>query len=272
MKSSCTITCTTFFARYYDAGDFIPKRRRSFARDGRDTYAIPWDGEEINFHWANRDQYHIKSSERFFHYRWKATSGEEQFTVEFQLTDANLPANNNQHEAKKYYLPLVDDISWDGSAFTLRVPFNYRALSESEAHEINARQEAKIREKANLRTIRQVLESPHVVSVPHLKAALLSPVRLDNGNAVPNREGEPVSALAHQIDRWTVKNEADYFIHKDLGRIITGELDYFIKSSVLNLDNYLAAGEARTESTFRLLEALRAAFVKRGDTVERRDP
>ena len=41
----------TFFSRYYQDGDFISKRR--YARNER--YAIPYNGEEVYLHWANRD-------------------------------------------------------------------------------------------------------------------------------------------------------------------------------------------------------------------------
>ena len=47
----------TFFARYWDEGDFIAAPRYS-----RDQYAIPYDGSEVALHWANRDQYYVKSS------------------------------------------------------------------------------------------------------------------------------------------------------------------------------------------------------------------
>ena len=48
----------TFFSRYYDKGDFISQRRYK-----KDTYAIPYEGEEVKLYWANYDQYYIKSSE-----------------------------------------------------------------------------------------------------------------------------------------------------------------------------------------------------------------
>ena len=41
----------TFFSRYYDSGDFISRRRYK-----GDTYAIPYAGEEVVLHWANKDQ------------------------------------------------------------------------------------------------------------------------------------------------------------------------------------------------------------------------
>lgn len=40
----------TFFSRYYDQGDFISQRRYK-----GDTYAIPYAGEEVMLHWANKD-------------------------------------------------------------------------------------------------------------------------------------------------------------------------------------------------------------------------
>ena len=50
----------TFFNRYYEDGDFIPKRRRG--RDAnRAAYAVPYNGEEVFLHWANRDQYYVLS-------------------------------------------------------------------------------------------------------------------------------------------------------------------------------------------------------------------
>lgn len=50
----------TFFSRYYDKGDFISQRRYK-----GDTYAIPYSGEEVVLHWANRDQYYTKSASPF---------------------------------------------------------------------------------------------------------------------------------------------------------------------------------------------------------------
>ncbi len=40
------------FSRCYKAGDFIPCRRYG----ARETYAVPYNGEETFFHWANRDR------------------------------------------------------------------------------------------------------------------------------------------------------------------------------------------------------------------------
>src|SRR4051812_45811067 len=58
-----------FFRRYYHEGDFLSLRRY---RAG--TYAVPYEGEEVLLHWANRDQYYIKSSESLASYAFTLPS------------------------------------------------------------------------------------------------------------------------------------------------------------------------------------------------------
>src|SRR5690625_5045382 len=88
----------TFFSRYYDEGDFISRR---VYKDG--TYAIPYQGEEVVLHWANKDQYYIKSSEHLRDYAFKlnpqATAGEDPLRVHFKLVDATAGAKDNNKEA-----------------------------------------------------------------------------------------------------------------------------------------------------------------------------
>ena len=49
--------------------------------------------------------------------------------------------------------------------------------------------------------------------------------------------------LDKHLERYTAKNSFDYFIHKDLAGFLRRELDLYLKSQVLNLDD-LAAGDA----------------------------
>jgi adenine-specific DNA-methyltransferase len=247
-----------FFSRYYDTGDFIPKRRRSFAPDGRDTYAVPWDGEEVVLHWANKDQYYIKTGERFTHYRWQSEVGGRTFRIEFRLTDADLPANNNKDAKKKFNLLLADKVEWQEDKATLILPFHYRGLTPEEEGQYTGTQEAKLRESIIKRTVDTLRELPAVSGVPQLATALMAPKRDASGQIkLDTKKKEPIPLLAYHLDRWAVKNESDFFIHKDLRRFLTGELDYFLKSVVLNLDNLLAAGEQRAEPNFRLLDAVK---------------
>src|SRR5690606_37624826 len=46
----------SFFRRYYSDGDFLSRRVYKAG-----VYAIPYEGEEVKLHWANADQYYIKT-------------------------------------------------------------------------------------------------------------------------------------------------------------------------------------------------------------------
>lgn len=87
----------TFFSRYYDEGDFISRR---VYKDG--TYAIPYQGEEVVLHWANKDQYYVKSSETLRDYTLllnpRATEGEDRLRVHFKVVDASEGAKDNNKE------------------------------------------------------------------------------------------------------------------------------------------------------------------------------
>ena len=52
-----------FFSRYYSEGDFVSQRR--YSGGGRPAYLIPYDGEEVKLHWANADQFYIKTTENY---------------------------------------------------------------------------------------------------------------------------------------------------------------------------------------------------------------
>ena len=89
----------SFFRRYYSEGDFLAKR---VYKPG--VYAIPYEGEEVKLHWANRDQYYIKTSEylRDYAFRLRPESEQKPMRVHFRLVDAaegehgNVkPANGN---------------------------------------------------------------------------------------------------------------------------------------------------------------------------------
>ena len=80
----------TFFSRYYDGGDFLTKRRYK-----ENTYAIPYNGEEVKLHWANSDQYYIKTSEYFRNYTFVLPTSRRK--VHFVLKDASTEQNNKKN-------------------------------------------------------------------------------------------------------------------------------------------------------------------------------
>jgi len=101
----------TFFSRYYDKGDFISQRRYK-----GDTYAIPYAGEEVVLHWANKDQYYTKSGEAFSNYAFKLDDGR---TVHFRLIAADTAKDNRKDNDKERRFALAGSRrsrSWTNTA------------------------------------------------------------------------------------------------------------------------------------------------------------
>lgn len=82
----------SFFRRYYSEGDYLSRR---VYKPG--TYAIPYEGEEVKLHWANADQYYIKSSERLrdYAFRLQPENAKNPLRVHFRLTDVAEGAHGN---------------------------------------------------------------------------------------------------------------------------------------------------------------------------------
>ncbi len=245
-----------FFSRYYDRGDFISQRRYSFARDGRDTYAVPYSGEEVILHWANKDQYYIKTGERFSRYEWQAPA-QPPINVRFELTEATVERDNQKTEKERFYVPVPDAIAWDEQTRTLILPFQFRSLTEGESAAVTAKQNAARQEELLARAQEAVLKSKVVTAVPGLTTALLAPKKDAQGHEVLDKNDRPIPLIEHHLRRRVAENTADYFIHKNLGRFLSGELDYYIKSDVLGLDAMFAAGTLRAPAHFQLVQAVR---------------
>jgi adenine specific DNA methylase Mod/very-short-patch-repair endonuclease len=201
----------TFFSRYYEDGDFIAKRR--YGR--HETYAIPYNGEEVVLHWATKDQYYIKTGERFKNYRFTVQG----YTVAFELRNATTEQNNNKGDKRYFVLASSEPVAWDPTTKTLTVYFEYRPLNDAE-------QEQYGKKELNENAAQAILEQ---VQDPALKA-LLAKAEAANGQ----------SLLMKHLTRFTRRNTSDFFIHKDLRGFLRRELDFFIKSKCLLLDELLA--------------------------------
>ncbi len=227
----------TFFSRYYQDGDFISKRRYS----KRQKYAIPYNGEEVYLHWANHDQYYVKTAEHFHDYTFTSYG----VTVHFKLTAANVEQNNVKGD-KRFFLPRVKQIEWKDKANELVIPFEYRPLMEQEKVTYGTKnQQDKI--------IAEACEA-----IPkNLKKADKALAAI-NAERRKNSDGQSVTFLEHHLRQYTRKNTSDFFIHKDLKGFLDRELDFYLKNEVLNLDDMEAAGEDRSEGWFQVVRAIKA--------------
>jgi adenine-specific DNA-methyltransferase len=227
----------SFFSRYWQDGDFISKRRYS----KKERYAIPYNGEEVYLYWVNHDQYYVKTGEYFTDYTWKAPHG---VTVHFKLKTADVEQNNIKGE-KRFFLPRLDEITWDANASTLTIPFEFRPLTQEEQNTYGQRnqQEAIIAEALE-KIPKRLPKNAH-----EALAALIAEKRRTDGTAI--------TLLEHHLRQYTRRNTSDFFIHKDLKSFLSRELDFYLKNEVLNLEEMEAADEGLAESWFQLMRLIK---------------
>jgi adenine-specific DNA-methyltransferase len=237
-----------FFNRYYDSGDFVTKRR--FAA-GDSKYYVPYDGEEVLLHWANRDQYYVKTTEHFRDYRFSVRGVD----VHFQLVDAQVPQDNVKAGDTRYFvLQGADPVRVDADAKTCTIRFAYRPITEEEDERLLERyNEGK--SKSNQRKTNDRSTIVEATTEQILDAIDDATVR---ANLRQPEEGKEKSPLRRHLNRYTAKHTADYFVHKDLGGFLRGQLEFFIQNEVLQLDDVLGASEQR-----RIHQVERAKAVKK---------
>ena len=218
----------SFFSRYYQDGDFVPKRRYSWEH----PYVVPYNGEEVHFHWANRDQYYVKAAEHFTDYRYRTRSG---VSVRFSVRSANVEQNDVKGRTR-FYFPVVGEAVWDEERRALEVPFDHRLPTKAEAKDLkrNGQQDA-ILERAE-------------ASVPEALAASPEAAKalLDRWDAADDDDAP--SLFTHHARRFARKRTSDFFIHRDLRAFLGRELDYYIRSEVLSLRSLIVGGEARADA------------------------
>ena len=218
----------TFFSRYYDQGDFISQRRYK-----GDTYAIPYAGEEVMLHWANKDQYYTKSGESFSNYAFTLENGKK---VQFRLVEADTAKDNRKDNEQARVFALIepriktetdengDEIQTDilpfdiqGDLLTLR--FEYIAIQGTE------KQRTKLQKEYILQAVEKI------------KTFAISDDFQEIFTLKPTDTNKTRTLLEKYLTDYTAKNTADYFIHKNLGKFLNQELDFYIKNEVMNLDN-----------------------------------
>ncbi|WP_417521062.1 site-specific DNA-methyltransferase [Marinobacter sp.] len=265
----------TFFNRYYNEGDFLSRR---VYKDG--TYAIPYQGEEVVLHWANKDQYYIKSSETLRDYSFRlnpdAGPGEDPMRVHFKLVDAEAGAKDNNKESADSRRVFVLDVEApfeliEGEATEygdqhteLQCRFVFRPATESDWTEAEKKKATAAAQKKppTQDALRAVAEERLLGAASDLsepwKSALAKSYRKADGSRAD------YSMLAGQLNNYTKKNTFDYFIHKDLAGFLTRELDFYIKNELLDWEDVasLKNDTARLGPLLSKIEVIRSLGAK----------
>ncbi|HIJ95421.1 MAG TPA: site-specific DNA-methyltransferase [Desulfuromonadales bacterium] len=230
---------TNFFRRYYNGGDFLSLRRYKAG-----VYAIPYEGEEVKLHWANADQYYIKSSENFRDYTFKLPSGKR---AHFKLVDASTEQNNKKEQAgaeRRFYLSDGETRGQgDGGRFIEEKDGEIYIYFQYAPHPENKKQS-----QLNTETIEAVRaffsQSP---SHPFPQSAF---------QPAPTEKNTKRTLLEKHLNDYTAKYSFDYFIHKDLGGFMRRELDFFIKNEILFIDDLDADHVKATISKVKVIKEI----------------
>ncbi len=166
-----------FFSRYYEAGDFIPRRRYG----ARETYAVPYNGEETFFHWANKDQHYVKTGESFKDYAFTVEALGGPYRVRFLLTEASVPPGNTKGDTR-YFFPLPDQITWERESLTLKIPFHYRLPVEGEVEKFG--KNSRFQEAISKNSLPKILDA---VPDASLRAALSAIVEEKETETFPKK-------------------------------------------------------------------------------------
>ena len=233
-----------FFARYYTEGDFISQRR--YSSGGRSTYLVPYDGEEVKLHWANADQYYVKSTENYASYAFSVGTGDAARRVRFEIAASDTERDNIK-EIKSRQRRFV--LSGGESAVAIEdgelvVRFEHRALVEGEKKRWPGNGSVQ-QGLTNETTIEGILNAVE----PDWRVALTT---LDPTPANGDR-----TLIAKHVERYTAKNSFDYFIHKDLGGFLRRDLDLYLNADVLNLDDLEQGDVLRLDRTLARVRAIR---------------
>lgn len=224
----------SFFKRYYKAGDFISLRRYK-----KDVYAIPYEGEEVKLHWANHDQYYIKTSEYLKNYAFKTKDGR---LVHFQLKEASTEQNNNKTQGDQerrfaiYEEQPVEVV--DGSLY---INFTY------EPHKKTVKQEDLEAEAV------KVIQS-HVANLTEDFSGIF--------DKAPTEKNKNRTIIEKHLGSFISRNSFDYFIHKDLGGFLSRELDFYIKNEVLYIDDINTENPAFFTAQLSKIKALKTVASK----------
>ena len=249
-----------FFRRYYSEGDFLAKR---VYKPG--VYAIPYEGEEVTLHWANKDQYYIKTSEylRDYAFRLRPDDGTKPMRVHFRLTDTAEGEHGNVKAAegnnRVFILAPPGDSGHDfiaeedgdqGKELVIR--FGYRPATLTDWPENERGGKKKPPQQKDLITL--ATERILIVADSALAEWI---VELSKPHILSNGDKADYSRLEAHLRRYTARNTFDYFIHKNLGTFLRRELDFYIKNEVMHLDDVENESAPRVEQYLSKIKIIR---------------
>ena len=250
----------SFFRRYYSEGDFLAKR---VYKPG--VYAIPYEGEEVTLHWANKDQYYIKTTEylRDYAFRLRPEDDKKSMRVHFRLADAAEGEHGNvkaaQGKDRVFILAVPGESGHDfiaeedgeqGKELVIRFEYRPATLTDWSVEERAVKKKPPVQKDLSRVAAERVL----MVTNPALAEWI---AQLGKPHVMASGELAEYSRLDAHLRRYTARNTFDYFIHKDLGTFLRRELDFYIKNEVMHLDDVENETAPRVEQYLSKIRVIR---------------
>jgi adenine-specific DNA-methyltransferase len=230
----------SFFRRYYSEGDFLAKR---VYKPG--VYAVPYEGEEVTLHWANKDQYYIKTGEylRDYAFRLRPDDDNKPMRVHFRLVDAAEGEHGNTKAAEgkdRVFILAPEGKCGEGliaeadglHGKELIIHFEYRptTLNDWPQEVRTGKSKPPAQKDVSAAAVKRILAVADVSLAPWV-------AELGKWHVIASGERADYTRLEAHLRRYTARNTFDYFIHKDLGAFLRRELDFYIKNEVMHLDD-----------------------------------
>lgn len=182
-------------------------------------------------HWANADQYYIKTTENFASYIFGHENWPKNAKVRFEIAVADTEKDNIKAEGDKDRRFVLTTrkgqapLATDGNQ--LVICFDHRPLTDAEAAELPGRNNVQAR-----------LNDETQASVLRL-ATKYDPAWAQRlAQSAPTENDSDRTILAKHLAVYTAKNSFDYFIHKDLRGFLRRELDLYLKTEIMALDDF----------------------------------
>lgn len=272
-----------FFERYYEDGDFISLRYYSRENSSKAApYAIPYNGEEVKLHWANADQYYIKTTDNFSDFSVLIGSSEDndilpvirqqhlslfdavpatkedKLRMHFKVRTATEGEHGNikeERDKERFFKIYTDEpvaFTEDGE-LVIYFAFAPDPMKQGTA----GKWQAALNEQSERTALIALdkLTSAKGASRTQVDIAARYLARLQAQSDPKSHPGRTI--LARYITRYTARNTKDYFIHKDLGAFLRRELDFYLKNEVMRLDDIESADAPAVESYLKKLRVMR---------------